>query len=304
MSFATDLKDELCADVPEDSYAMHALLYGFLLFSHRFTSEEISFSVAHEPSARLFAEVLAIHCGVSAKIAFHERARGTLYKVSIDRAQDRKKILNCFNHNSQETHLRINRANIENDECIPYFIRGVYLVSGSLTDPEKDYHLEFDASFMNLCKDLITLIGEILERPKYTIRRGSYIVYYKESENIEDILTYIGAPMSSLELMNIKIKKDIKNRVNRRMNCDSANMDKTLNASFSEVEAIKYIFEHDENSLSADLITLAKLRLDNPELSLRELGESLEPPLSKSGVNHRIQKILEISDKLKEKYNS
>ncbi len=300
MSFATDLKDELCKDVPEQESAIHALLYGFLLFSHKFSADEISFSVVHEPTARLFAETLATHCGISAKIIFHERARGTLYKVSIEKASERRKILDAFYHSPKEPSLRINRANIENEDDVPFFLRGAYLVCGSLTDPHKEYHLEFGVSYMNLSKDLSTLIGEVLAQPKSSIRRGSYIVYYKESENIEDIITYIGAMLSSLEMMNIKIEKDIKNRVNRQMNCDNANLDKTLNASLQQVEDINYIFERkDENFLSEELLQVAKLRLENPEMSLRELCESVNPPLSRSGVNHRLKKIGEIANALR-----
>ena len=300
MSFATNLKDELCKDVPEQESALHALLYGFLLFSHKFSVEEISFAVVHEPTARLFAEALATHCGIPAKIVFHERARGTLYKVSIEKASERRRVLEFFNHAPKEPSLRINRANIENEEDVQYFLRGAYLVCGSLTDPQKEYHLEFGVSYMNLCKDLSTLIGEVLSQPKSTVRRGSYIVYYKESENIEDMITYIGAMLSSLELMNIKIEKDIKNRVNRRMNCDNANMDKTLNASLQQVEDINYIFEtKDESFLPDELLQVAKLRLENPEMSLRELCESVEPPLSRSGVNHRLKKISEIANSLR-----
>ncbi len=300
MSFAANLKDELCKDVPEQESALHALLYGFLLFSHKFSADEISFAVVHEPTARLFAESLATHCGISAKIILHERARGTLYKVSIEKASERRKILDMFYHSPKEPSLRINRANIENEEDVPFFIRGAYLVCGSLTDPHKEYHLEFGVSYMNLCRDLSTLIGEVLPQPKSTVRRGAYIVYYKESENIEDMITYIGAMMSSLEMMNIKIEKDIKNRVNRRMNCDSANMDKTLNASLQQVEDIKYIFDKkDESFLPDELLQVAKLRLENPEMSLRELCESVEPPLSRSGVNHRLKKIGEIANGLR-----
>ena len=276
------------------------IFYGFLLFSHKFSADEISFSVVHEPTARLFAEALATHCGISAKIIFHERARGTLYKVSIDKASERRKVLDAFYHMPKEPTLRINRANIENEEDVSYFLRGAYLVCGSLTDPHKEYHLEFGVSYMNLCKDLLALVGEVLEQPKSTIRRGSYIVYYKESENIEDMLTYIGATMSSLEMMNIKIEKDIKNRVNRRMNCDNANMDKTLNASLQQVEDINYIFENaGESYLPDELLQVAKLRIENPEMSLRELCESVEPPLSRSGINHRLKKIGEIANSLR-----
>lgn len=300
MSFATELKDELCRDIPTDSNALHALIYGYLLYSHKFSIDEISFSVAHEPTARLFAEALAIHCGISAKITFHERSRGTLYKITIEKIQDRKRILDMFNHVPKETHLRINRANIENEEYLPYFLRGVYLVCGSLTNPEKNYHLEFSVSYLNLCRDLSTIIAEVLEGPKTAVRRGAYIVYYKESEKIEDILTYMGASMASLELMNVKIMKDIKNRVNRRMNCDNANMDKTLNASISQIEDIKYIFDtKGTDYLEDDLKELAELRVENPEMSLRELGENMHPVLSRSGVNHRLAKICKISNELK-----
>lgn len=300
MSFAANLKDELCKDVPEEESAIHALLYGFLIFSHKFNADEISFSVVHEPTARLFAEALATHCGISAKIIFHERARGTLYKVSVEKASERRKVLEAFYHMPKEPTLRINRANIENEEDFPYFLRGAYLVCGSLTDPNKEYHLEFGVSYMNLCKDLLALVGEVLPQPKSAVRRGSYIVYYKESENIEDMLTYIGAVLSSLEMMNIKIEKDIKNRVNRRMNCDNANMDKTLNASLSQVADIKYIFEQkSESFLPEELYQVAKLRLENPEMSLRELCESVEPPLSRSGMNHRLKKISEIANNIR-----
>lgn len=300
MSFASDLKDELCKEVPEEESALHALLYGFLLFSYKFRADEISFSVLHEPTARLFAEALMTHCGVPAKITFKERVRGTLYKVCIEKASERRKVMDAFYHVPGEPHLRINRANIENEEDVRYFLRGAYLVCGSLTNPEKDYHCEFDVSYMNLCKDLSALIGEALAQPKSTIRRGSYMVYYKESENIEDLLTYIGAPMSAVELMNIKIIKDIKNRVNRRMNCDNANLDKTLNASFQQVQDIKYIFDVKGNTfLSEELRTVAEIRLENPDMSLRELGESVEPPLSRSGVNHRLKRIGEIAAEIR-----
>ena len=300
MSFASDLKDELCKEVPEEESALHALLYGFLLFSYKFRADEISFSVLHEPTARLFAEALMTHCGVPAKITFKERVRGTLYKVCIEKASERRKVMDAFYHVPGEPHLRINRANIENEEDVRYFLRGAYLVCGSLTNPEKDYHCEFDVSYMNLCKDLSALIGEVLAQPKSTIRRGSYMVYYKESENIEDLLTYIGAPMSAVELMNIKIIKDIKNRVNRRINCDNANLDKTLNASFQQVQDIKYIFDVKGNTfLSEELRTVAEIRLENPDMSLRELGESVEPPLSRSGVNHRLKRIGEIAAEIR-----
>lgn len=300
MAFVTQLRDELCKDIPDNSHELHALLYGFLLFSHRFASDEISFSTRHEPTARLFAEAVALQCGISAKITFRERIRGTIYKVQIEKASERKLLMENFSHTSKEPHLRINRSNFEDESCIPYFLRGAFLACGRMTDPEKDYHCEFSVSFMNLSRDLSTLIGEVLDQPKMVFRRGTYVVYYKESENIEDILTYIGAPMAALELMNIKIMKDIKNRVNRRINCENANMDKTIQASFEQVEDIQYILEHrDKTILPKELLELAEIRVENPDMSLRELAESLHPPISRSGVNHRLKHLSRIAEEIR-----
>ena len=300
MSFVTQLRDELCKDIPENEHELHALLYGFLLYSHHFSADEISLSTRHEPTARLFAEAIALHSGISAKITFKERVRGTIYHVQVEKASERRKLLDDFYHTPREPHLRINRANFEDETCISFFLRGAFLACGRMTDPEKDYHCEFSVNFMNLSRDLATLVGEVLEPPKIVLRRGTYVVYYKESENIEDLLTYIGAPMAALELMNIKIMKDIKNRVNRRMNCDNANLDKTLNASFSQVEDIRYIFEHrDESFLPEELREIAELRFENPDMSLRELAESLNPPLSRSGVNHRLKHLSQIAEEIR-----
>lgn len=300
MAFVTQLRDELCKDIPDNPQELHALLYGFLLFSHRFAPDEISFSTRHEPTARLFAEAVALHCGISAKITFKERVRGTIYKVQIEKSSERKLLMEKFSHAPKEPHLRINRSNFEDENGIPYFLRGAFLACGRMTDPEKDYHCEFSVNFMNLSRDLSTLIGEVLDQPKTVLRRGAYVIYYKESENIEDILTYIGAPMAALELMNIKIMKDIKNRVNRRINCESANMDKTINASFEQMEDIHYIFEHrDKSILPEELLELAEMRIENPEMSLRELAEALHPPISRSGVNHRLKHLSRIAEEIR-----
>lgn len=302
MSFASELKDELCRRAPEEEPFLHALLYGFLLFSRKFSAEEICFSVAHEPTARLFAECLALHCGISAKINFHERARGVLCHVSVDNATDRKSLLSAFYHTGKEPHLRINRANLESEDCFSYFLRGAYLVCGSISDPQKDYHLEFDISRMNLCRDLATLIGEELEEPKISMRRGIHVIYYKESENIEDILTYMGACVSSMSMMNVKIVKEVRNKVNRQLNCENANQDKALDAGIQEAADIRLIYkEKGRMWLSDELRAVADIRLENPDLTLREIGKLLEPNLSRSGVNHRLQRLRALAEDFKKK---
>lgn len=302
MSFASELKDELCRRVPEEEPFLHALLYGFLLFSRKFSAEQVYFSVAHEPTARFFAECLALRCGIFAKIGFRERARGALYRVSVESAADRKRLLALFYHSEREPHLRINRANLESEDCFPYFLRGAYLVCGSISDPQKDYHLEFDIARMNLCRDLAALIGEALEEPKISMRRGVHVIYYKESENIEDLLTYMGAYVSSMNVMNVKIVKEVRNRVNRQLNCENANQDKALDAGIQQAADIRLIYKEKSRTwLSDELRAVADIRLENPDLTLREIGRMLEPNLSRSGVNHRLQRLHELAEELRGK---
>jgi len=301
MSFALDLKTELCEEELVGGAEERAFAYGLALFARRFSAEDISFSIAHRRTAELFCEVMRRFAGVDVVVREAERSGMQLYCVSVPDGGDRVKLMEAFYHEAGEPHLRINRSNFEDDDCIPYFLRGAFLVCGALSDPARGYHLEFDAGTLNLSRDLSALIGENLVQPKITVRRGSHIVYYKESENIEDILTYMGATKSTVEMMNAKILKDVRNRVNRRTNCETANIDKTVAASAEQVEDIELIYkQRGREYLSDDLRTLADLRLENPELSLRELGEMLEPNLTRSGVNHRMSKLSQMAEDLRD----
>ena len=166
-------------------------------------------------------------------------------------------------------------------------------------DPERDYRAEFVVPARRLCDDLETFLGESLAPPKRTVRRNDYLLYYKESEHIEDLLTYIGAPKSSLELMEVKIVKEVRNKVNRATNCETANIGKTVAAAMGQVRAIQRIEATcGLGALDEELRELARLRLENPELSLRELGAALSSPISRSGVNHRLRRILEFAEEL------
>ena len=209
-----------------------------------------------------------------------------------------KQVFERFGH-SREVTLRLNRAVLDCENCISAFVRGAFLVCGAVTNPQVDYHLEFSVPYLNLSNDLVTLLGEVGLHPRTVRRKGSYVVYFKESEQIEDCLTLMGAMGASLELMNVKILKSIRNNVNRAANCESANIDKTVAAALVQAEAVHKI----ENAIGLDALPeelreLCRLRLENPDFSLRALGEHLDPPISRSGVNHRFQRILEIANDL------
>lgn len=168
-----------------------------------------------------------------------------------------------------------------------------------MTNPEVDYHLEFSVPFLNLSRDLVTLLRELGLSAKQARRAGGYVVYFKESESIEDCLTLMGATSAALELMGVKMVKDIRNNINRVTNCESANIDKTVAAAAVQSEALRKIERTvGLDALPEELREIAYLRLENPELSLRELGEALDRPLTRSGVNHRLRRILEFAEKL------
>ncbi|MEE0443496.1 MAG: DNA-binding protein WhiA, partial [Acutalibacteraceae bacterium] len=194
--------------------------------------------------------------------------------------------------------LRINRGVFEDDECYGSFLRGVFLSCGSIANPDKNYHLEFVIPFHNLSLDLLKILTDFGLKAKLILRKYSYVVYLKDSESIEDLLTLMGAVNSSLELMGIKIQKDVRNKINRQMNFESANMSRSIEAGLAQVEAIEIIEKKQGlDSLSDELKEVAILRRENPDMSLKQLGENLTVPISRSGVNHRLMKIMEIADK-------
>ena len=207
------------------------------------------------------------------------------------------RIFSDFGHSVSQVTLRVNRANVPGEEFSSAFVRGVFLSCGSVSDPMKSYHAEFCVSYKNLAADLCKILGEVTEcsfLPKTVLRSGNYIVYFKGSEQICDLLTYIGAPISAMEIMGTKAVKQVRNNINRRINGEMANIGKVASASARQIEAIKLIKQKQGlDTLPSDLREIAYLRLENPEMSLRDLGQNLNPPISRSGANHRIQRLLE-----------
>ena len=229
------------------------------------------------------------------------RRRTVLQTRQFTRAEDCRRILERFGHSTRDVSVRLNRANLDCEHCARALLRGAFLACGAVTDPRHDYHLEFTVPYYNLSRDLLALLGEVGIRAKTVSRHGSYVVYLKESERIEDCLTYLGAQRASLELMNVKMVKSIRNETNRRLNCENANIDKTVAAAAVQTEALRRIQRQGGLAgLPEELRVLAQLRLDNPEMSLRELGEEMNPPLSRSGAHHRLDKLLSIAAALPE----
>ena len=294
MSFSSDIKNEL-ASVTGNPCCELAQAYGMAEFARSFSASAISLQTENGAVAARYAELLRSVCGVTAVVEAPPPERAGMYTVTVSQ-KDRERVLRTFGHSGGEIALRLNRGNLDCDECAYAFLRGVFLSCGAITNPQVDYHMEFSVPYLNLSRDLITLLGEYGLSAKSVRRKGNHVVYFKESEQIEDCLTAIGAMGASLELMNVKIVKNIRNNVNRAANCETANLDKTLAASLPQIQAVQRIEQTiGLDALPEDLRELCRLRVENPEFSLRELGEALDPPISRSGVNHRLQRVLEIA---------
>ncbi len=296
MSFSSNVKEELC-EVTWPSCCRAAFTYGLLETGRAFSAAAVTMQTERTAVAQLYRTLLCEVCGVTA-VRESER-EGGFHLLSVDDAEDRLRVLSRFGHAAGEVSLRLNRANLDCENCAAAYLAGAFLACGAVTDPQVDYHLEFHLPQYNLSRDLIALLRELGLRPKFMSRKSNQVIYFKESEQIEDCLTRMRATSASLELMSVKMVKDIRNNVNRLANCENANIDKTVAAASAQVEAIRRIERHGGlDTLPPELQELARLRLENPEMSLRELGEALAEPISRSGVNHRLRRIAELAENM------
>lgn len=302
MSFASDTKKELCQSVSTDVEVLRAELYAMLLLSKNFTPEKIVFKTENKHTANRFVSLCTmLFSPIIERITPLTNSNSKIYTVRIVDTQDCRRIFDFYGHDVRDINLRVNRANLLDTECERAFLRGVFLSCGSVTDPDKGYHLELCVVHRNLSKDICNIIAELEDctvNIKSLNRKGSYVAYIKDSEQITDLLAFMGAANSAMTVMGAKALKQVRNTVNRRTNSEIANLQKVAGASATQIKAINKLKESGEyNALPEQLKQIADIRLEYPELSLRDIGEMLEPKLSRSGVNHRLKKIIELSQK-------
>ena len=300
MSFSSNVKNEiLCLEI-ENECCRHAFAYGMMLLSRAFSYYDMYLLTEHEGVAEKYAEMLSSVCNIKPKLTKSDAGK---YKVEVTRKEDRLKVIDTFGYNEKNGTSRLNWSNMSDECCKTAFLRGAFLTCGTVNDPNKNYHLEFVVPYLNLSRDLKLFIkdyDELSVEPKSITRNSNYVIYFKDSESIEDILTVMGAHNSSLEIMGVKMYKDIRNNVNRKLNFENANLDKTVDASAKQISAILHIKNKVGLSyLSDDLKELAEIRVENPDMSLRELGEQLSSPITRSGVNHRLKRICDIAKGIK-----
>lgn len=301
MSFSSEVKDEICRVAIHKKCCALAECYGAFLYGNTFTSDEIKIITENRAFAERLPKLMKKAFGVEPDMLPDEKKGGKLI-VSVTDREKNEAILQAFGY-SWETNVshHINLAMLEEECCKVSFLRGVFLAGGSVTDPEKRYHLELVTNHRSVSGELYSLLLEMGFEPKETERAGSKITYFKQSDSIEDMLTLIGAPVSSMKIMNAKLEKELINEVNRRVNCETANIDKAIAASAEHMQAISKIHKlQGLDSLPEKLYETALLRMANPEASLAELSTLADPPITKSALNHRLRKIVQLAESIEE----
>ena len=298
MSFSSDIKKELC-DVRELSpQQAEAMLYG-IMYASRMDEGRPLIQTENIDLMNAAAELLrAVFPNVRTGIVRLVKNSGSLYTLKIRSGWE--DIAERFGDFSSISREAVSGGYEESGA----FLRGVFVSCGSVTDPNKEYHLELVLPENDRTPALLDFIAEHGMSLKETARGGARskktVLYAKESELIEDCLTYIGAANHSMEIMQVKIVKDFRNRVNRSVNCENANLDKTVAASNKSTADIEYIFSTmGADWLSPDLRETARLRVENPEMSLSELCGMFPEKISRSGLNHRLKKLSKLAEELR-----
>lgn len=301
MSFSGNVKKEIASKPAQNACCIQAGCYGIACFGKYFDSKGI---ILHTEKVFIaqYAKKMFESIGINGKIFVKGTENKRIYEFAVKQPNDVDKALALFGHTGEEPSLHIRRENLVCGGCFAAFLAAAFLCCGTVTNPESDYSLEFSSNKLNLIKDLKAILEEKGFAMKYNLRKGNHILYVKASTQIEDLLTTMGASNSSLELMEFKIYKDIRNRANRVANCETANISKTIAANQKTIEAVEYLKSNNAlEALPEAVRETAKAIEENPELSLTELAAIITPRVSKSGLSHRLKKIEKAAQELKQK---
>ena len=314
MTFSSEVKDELIRVTPDVRHCKLAEILAIVYFIGTVSLAEtnemsLRINTEHSGLARKYFTLVKKTFNINTDVVISNSAlikHKHLYSVSIiddTGAREVLKAVKLFKNQEPVDGLYLGSNSVLiNSCCKKAFLRGAFLSAGSITDPEKSYHLEIVCNTMEDALFMKELMGDLSLYPKITTRKKSYVVYVKDSEQISLALGLMEATTSLMKFENIRILKGMRNDVNRKVNCEAANINKTVLASLSQLEDIQLIKDKmGLDKLTSNLETVANARLRAPHASLDELGKMIEPQLTKSGVNHRLRKLSSIADKLREK---
>lgn len=309
MSFSSTIKTNLSRITHDRRCCQRAELSALIRTSgsislRGFSGTDLTIRTENAAVARLvftlFKKIYALHTELIIKKGSGVK-RGNIYEIFIENAQEILADLGIIliSDGLFEINRSVPEALVENDCCPRAYIRGAFLGAGSVSDPEKTYHLEFNLHSYQYALSFQELVNRYDLNAKVIQRKSNHIVYLKESEKIVDLLNVIGAHHSLLEFENVRIIKGMRNSVNRLVNCETANLNKTVDAAVRQVEVIRALDEYlGLEQLPDSLKQIALIRLENEDLSLKEIGEMLDPPIGKSGVNHRFKKMEKMLEEL------
>ena len=298
MSFASRAKAELCRVKRTRKCCAVAEAYGVLLYCNSFTPREIRIITGSAEFAELLPRLFRKAFGVSFdRLPEGSPAPGSRLTLLMHDGEKIASVFRAFGMEPDDTlTLHVNLGVLENDCCKASFVRGAFLSGGSITDPEKDYHLEIVTSHRSVSREFYSVMLELGFAPGEAQRGRAYVTYFKQSEAIADFLTSMGAPRAAMGLMAAKVEKGMRNDINRKVNCDTANADKTVAAAQEQLAAIRRIEEGTGlRSLPEKLQQAAQLRLEYPEASLSELSAISQPHVTKSCLGHRLKKLVDMT---------
>lgn len=305
MSFSGEVKEELAGQLGNSRHCQIAELAAMFCYNGRIgRSEEgktaLFFQTENEQVVRKCFTLLKKSFSIEAYVD----GKGS-YMLKIDREEQTRRVLQAFKLIDMfgEVNGRTDLVNpllIKNACCRRAFLRGAFLSMGSMSDPEKSYHLEFVCSTVEQARQLQEIIRDFGIEARVITRKNHFVVYMKEGAGIVDLLNVMGAHVSLMNLENLRIVKEMRNSINRRVNCEAANITKTVNAATKQIEDIELIRKTiGLKGLQGSLREMAEIRLEYPDAPLKELGQYLNPPVGKSGVNHRLRKLSEIAEEIR-----
>ncbi len=313
MSFAAEVKTELAHRIPDDHHCLVAETAAILRFAGTVSGDgEQGMLLVETDNVQLAKKYLslikkAFDISVDLSIRRGTAGKANRYRIKLTSGEETgeaERFRRVWRETADWDKPEFAQSLLAHSCCRRAFIRGAFLSAGTMSDPGKSYHFEIACGSEHDAEDLTGVIGTFGIEPKMTVRKRKFLVYIKDSESIIDILNVMDAPQALMHLENVRIIKDIKNDVNRQSNCDSANISKTVNAAKKQLADIRLIeSEMGLDQLTPQLREMAEIRLEHPEESLRDLGDYLDPPVGKSGVNHRLARIGEIADNIRRQGN-
>ena len=297
VSFSSTAKAEICRVLPQKKCCALAQCFGILLFCNSFGAKGIRIITESREFALNLPKLFKRAFGIEFDFAPDAEAPGKL----IFQITDHEKLSVIMNAYGFDIHgtlaLHVNFPVVEDDCCKAAFLRGAFSAGGSVTDPVKGYHMEITTTHKSVARETDTLIQETLSfQPKTALRNGGQVLYIKQSEIISDFLTFLGAPVAAMGIMEARLEKELNNKVNRRCNCDDANTSKVVEAAQEQLAAIRILRELGiVTKLPQKLQQAVEAREQNPEASLTELAAMMIPAITKPAMNHRLKKIVEIA---------